>query len=135
MGEYSLPANERLKKKKEIQEIFQIGKSIGNKPLRLLYIISKETDPSSIMFGVTVPSKKFAKAVDRNRIKRLIRESYRLQVSELKNLAHTMNIRIKLFFIYSGDAIPTYEVIFIEIKLLINQLTKKLIRLQSTENK
>jgi ribonuclease P protein component len=133
MGDYSLPANERLKKKKEIQEIFQIGKSIGNKPLRLLYIISKESDPS-IMFGVTVPSKKFAKAVDRNRIKRLIRESYRLQVSELKNIVHTMNIRIKLFFIYSGDAVPTYGVIFMELKLLINQLTKKLIRLQSTEN-
>jgi ribonuclease P protein component len=133
MGDYSLPANERLKKKKEIQEIFQIGKSIGNKPLRLLYIISKESDPS-IMFGVTVPSKKFAKAVDRNRIKRLIRESYRLQVSELKNIVHTMNIRIKLFFIYSGDAVPTYGVIFMELKLLINQLTKKLIRLQSTDN-
>lgn len=133
MGEYSLPENERIKKKKEIQEIFQIGKSIGNKPLRLLYILSKETDPS-LMFGVTVPSKKFAKAVDRNRIKRLIRESYRLQVSELKNLACTMNIRIKLFFIYSGDAVPTYEVIFMELKLLINQLTKKLTRLQSTEN-
>src|SRR6516165_6102438 len=92
----TLGKNERLKKRKVIEEVFNSGESFSIYPLRVLYLISRDSTidndtPGSgervpepiLQFGVAVSKKNFKKAVDRNRIKRLIREAYRLQKPEL----------------------------------------------------
>lgn len=72
---------EKLKSRKLIASIFSHKKSISKYPLRLVYAPMEQLpddDFPLIKVGVSVPKRNFKKAVDRNRIKRIIRESYRL---------------------------------------------------------
>lgn len=73
------PSREKLKKKSEIDLLFKKGKWLSAENMRIIYSSSSEKYPiESCKIGVSVSKKFFKKAVDRNRIKRLLRESYRL---------------------------------------------------------
>lgn len=70
---FGLPRVERLRSKKEIGELFDAGRASSRKPLRVIY---SEAEANAIM--VSVPKRLFKRAVDRNLLKRRIREAYRL---------------------------------------------------------
>lgn len=73
------PSREKLKKKSEIDLLFKKGKWLSAENMRIIYFSSSEKYPiESCKIGVSVSKKFFKKAVDRNRIKRFLRESYRL---------------------------------------------------------
>lgn len=74
---FTYPKNEKLKSHSTIGLLFSEGKSVSKYPLRLVYIESPNSD-EKIKIGVSVSKRYFKKAVDRNRYKRLLRESYRL---------------------------------------------------------
>ena len=78
MVRFTLSREERLSSLKEISALFEEGKSLTQYPLRLIWRKTglQEAIPAKILFSVS--KKKFPRAVDRNRIKRLMRESYRL---------------------------------------------------------
>ena len=76
---YTLGKAERLKSRKIIGQLYIEGKSIKIFPLRMVYVQTEHTSEFPCQVGVSVPKRNFKKAVDRNRIKRLLRESYRLQ--------------------------------------------------------
>ncbi len=60
-------------------------------------------------FGVGVSSKNFKKAVDRNRVKRVVREAYRLQKNELQEQLKERGVGMNIFFIYTGKELPVYS--------------------------
>lgn len=68
---------EKLKSQKLIEKLFSEGKSVAAYPLRLVYLKTTFDDSTTIKAGVSVSKRNFKKAVDRNRIKRLMREAYR----------------------------------------------------------
>ena len=68
---------EKLKKKNLITELFASGKSASVFPLRMIYLENDHDSPFKVQAGVSVSKRNFKSAVDRNRIKRLMRESYR----------------------------------------------------------
>ncbi len=74
---FTLGQEERLKSKKLIGRLYEEGKSIKVFPLRMVYIPAKQNLEFPVQVGVSVPKRNFKKAVDRNRIKRLLREVYR----------------------------------------------------------
>lgn len=76
---------EKLKSQKLIEKLFSEGKSIAVYPLRLVYLKTSFEDPVKFKVGVSVSKRNFKKAVDRNRIKRLMREAYRLNKSKYFN--------------------------------------------------
>ena len=76
---YTLGKEERLKSRKIIGRLYEEGKSIKAFPLRMVYIETEHTSDYPCQVGISVPKRNFKKAVDRNRIKRLLRENYRLQ--------------------------------------------------------
>lgn len=76
--QFSYNKQEKLKSKKLIKQLFDEGKTISVFPLRLLYLKTVNHSDSLIKAGVTVSKRNFKNAVDRNRIKRLMREVYRL---------------------------------------------------------
>uniref|UniRef100_UPI00343569FC ribonuclease P protein component n=1 Tax=uncultured Tenacibaculum sp. TaxID=174713 RepID=UPI00343569FC len=74
---FTLGKEERLKSKKLIGRLYEEGKIIKVFPLRMVYIQAEHTSKFPAQVGVSVPKRNFKKAVDRNRIKRLLRETYR----------------------------------------------------------
>ncbi|OBX26599.1 ribonuclease P protein component [Gelidibacter algens] len=81
----SFKKTEKLKSQKLIEKLFSDGKSVAAYPLRLVYIKTSFDDAAKIKAGVSVSKRHFKKAVDRNRIKRLMREAYRLNKSKYFN--------------------------------------------------
>jgi len=82
LKQHGFPKREKLKKKSEIDLLFKKGKWLSVDNLRIIYLAPDETSPlNSHKAGVSVSKKFFKKAVDRNRLKRLLREAYRLNKS------------------------------------------------------
>ena len=74
---FTLGEQERLKSKKLLGKLYEEGKSIKVFPLRMVYVQTEHTSKFPVQVGVSVPKRNFKRAVDRNRIKRLLRETYR----------------------------------------------------------
>jgi ribonuclease P protein component len=118
----TLGKNERLKSRKLIDELFSNGKKFTITPYRVLYLIKKGA-PSTLQFSVTAGSKQFKKAVDRNRIKRLVREAYRLQKTTLQNKLKDENIQLAIFLIYTGNELPVYKDVYAKMTSILEKLT------------
>ncbi|MFC0603456.1 ribonuclease P protein component [Winogradskyella pulchriflava] len=69
---------DKLKSKKLIERLFNEGKAVSAYPLRLIYLKTEFDDGSTLKTGVSVSKRLHKTAVGRNRIKRLLREAYRL---------------------------------------------------------
>jgi ribonuclease P protein component len=78
MGAKTFRKAERLSRKKWIQELFDKGSSFNFYPYRILYIPHPDGASSHNQVMFTVPKRLFKRAVDRNKIRRRMREAYRL---------------------------------------------------------
>lgn len=124
--QFTLGKNERLKSRKSIEQLFSEGKKIVVAPYRVLYMIIRTAEKSSFLFSVGVSARNFKKAVERNRIKRLTRESWRLQKNKLQKKNGVKNIQLNVFFIYTGKELPEYDDVYKKVGMVINKLDKLL---------
>lgn len=76
---------------------------------------------AGLQFGVGVSTRNFKKAVHRNRIKRLLREAYRLQKNNLKEKVTNRKIRLNLFIIYTGRELPAYELVYEKVAVALQK--------------
>ncbi|HET9824198.1 MAG TPA: ribonuclease P protein component [Chitinophagaceae bacterium] len=112
---YTLGKNERLKSRKQIEELFSEGKKISIFPISVYYLSNALTTDDShftTQMGVGVSGRNFKRAVDRNRVKRLMREAYRLQKQDLLAMVAANNMRLNVFFIYNGKELPGYKLVY-----------------------
>ena len=121
---FSLGATERLKSTKKIQELFASGRIAHLPPFKIIYKTNKET--LLLQFGVAVGTRQFKKAVDRNKIKRRIREAYRLQKNELKGWVISKQQGLSIFIIYTGKEIPEYDFVFERIGKILKKIKAEL---------
>ncbi|MGB0891247.1 MAG: ribonuclease P protein component [Flavobacteriaceae bacterium] len=76
---FTLGKQERLKSRKLIGRLYEEGEIVKVFPFRMVYLQTEHTSNYPTQIGVSVPKRNFKRAVDRNKIKRLMRETYRLQ--------------------------------------------------------
>lgn len=104
---------ERLKSKGLIKELFEKGRSVNCFPIRLLYLSNEKIDFPQVL--ITVSKKKFKRAVDRNRIRRQIREAYRINKHLMLNSKFKTPYAIAIIYV-SDKKIPFQE---LERKLIL----------------
>src|SRR5690606_21889053 len=100
---------ERLKRQKDIDTLFSLGKAYSVFPLLIKYhaVNCSAEEQASVRAGFSVSKRKIKLAVKRNRVKRLMREAWRLNKSVLNDLpAHK---QWHVFFIYQTNRLPDYK--------------------------
>ena len=115
--------DERLKKKNLISELFASGRSATVFPIKMIYLEYDHLSPFKIQAGVSVSKRNFKNAVERNRIKRLIREAYRKNKSLIYNDADTKKHII--MFIYQAKEEISFELMDRKMNQLIRKFLTK----------
>lgn len=123
---FTLNKTERLKRRKIIEQLFGGGRSVAAFPIRVQYKMVDELLAVPLQAGFSVSSRNFKRAVDRNRIKRLMREAYRLQKAPLEQALQTKQRRLALFFIYTGKELPEYALIKEKTEAVLTKLMRTL---------
>ena len=120
--QFGLGKEQRLKSQKVIEELFNGGKSFSSGSTRVHYLFT-ENGPV-LQFGAGASTRNFKKSVDRNKIKRRLREAWRLQKLPLTELLLKQNHKLAVFFIYTGKELPEYKVVFDSTTRAISKLEK-----------
>ncbi len=120
--DYTFKKLEKLKSKKKIEQLFLEGSSVTAFPLRLMYLQTSFKDGANIKISVSVSKRNFKKAVDRNRIKRLMREAYRLNKNSYFN---NITTQYALMILYIGTDKPKFKTLETKMKLLFEQFLNK----------
>lgn len=131
MGDgYTLTHSERLKLRKQIETLFRSGEAFSVYPFRVVYTCTQERGPKDapVRVGFSVPKKRMPHAVQRNRIKRLCREAWRLQKHALYPLVPA-DKQMHLFFIFIGKEIPDFKESKQAVSGIIHNLQAKLRKL------
>lgn len=106
--QFKFTKQERLCSETRITEIFQSGESFMSYPIRVVFLASKTVDATLVKVLMSVPKKKLKHAVDRNRVKRLLRESYRLNKQLLWDLATEKGLSLEIAFIWIPSEVLDY---------------------------
>lgn len=114
---------QRLKSRKKLQQLFAGRKAVYAEDVKLLFL-SEDAETGTVKCGVGLNGRFFKKAVDRNRIKRLLREAYRLQQHELRNLALQHQKELSVFVLYTGRDMPDYHKLYEAVGVALQKLTR-----------
>jgi len=139
---------EKLKSRKRIERVFREGKSFSLFPYRVIFLLEPlvgvgdaaagdeatgrgdakalRSDWACLQAGFGASSRHFKKAVDRNRIKRLGREAYRLQKGPLLQRLTEKGLSLAVFFIYTGKELPEYATVTEKIGVILQKLIKEI---------
>lgn len=129
----SFPKSEHLCGEKRIAELYTKGEAFIAYPIRVVFKIAPKEDEIAARAMMSVPKKRFKRAVKRNRLKRSLREAYRLNKQELITLLEKSELKIDIAFNYVSDEEMDYIAIEKKMKLALSKLTEK-IKLVSNKN-
>ncbi len=123
MGKFSFPKSERLSKRNSIQELFSGGSSFFINPFKILVQLNPDQSmPHQVLFSVS--KRNFKRAVDRNLIKRRLREAFRLNKSLISECP-----KLQIVYIYTANELLPFEEIqsklILTLKRLLNNYGQK----------
>ncbi|HSO85838.1 MAG TPA: ribonuclease P protein component [Draconibacterium sp.] len=124
---FSFQKAERLCSKKIMDKLFQEGKTIFVFPIKIVYLETKLPSNFPVQAAFTVGKRNFKHAVQRNLIKRRMREVYRLNKSKVYNEIGEKQVAV--FFIFTGKTISEYR----QIETAIKKGMKKLLSETGTD--
>ena len=122
---FTFRKEERLCSKKIFEELAAGNNSFFSHPIKLIWL-QRETlpDDALVQAAFTVPKRLFKKAVDRNRIRRIMREAYRLNKHHLYEHCTSKNIKLALLFVYVAKDSPNFNYVQEKLLLLLQRLIK-----------
>ncbi len=125
MAAHAFPKVERLKSRKIITTLFDKNqsKSFSQYPMRVVWI-ENDVVPQSVQVAFSVPKRAFKRAVDRNRIRRMMSEAYRLHKTPLYEGLAERTPNYSLMLIYVAKEILPYTTIEESMRSLIRRFVK-----------
>lgn len=123
MTSFRFYPHERLKGKRLIMRLFEEGNSKGMYPLRFVWLHTPERlGPAPVRVAFGVSRRNFKSAVKRNKLKRRMREAWRLHKHEAYDAIQTLNGQIALMIIYTGKEEKGFDDIEKTVKRAIRKL-------------
>jgi ribonuclease P protein component len=122
---FLFPKKERLCSRKAIETIFESGKAINESPLRFLWTESSAEDKIPLKIAISVPKRNFKRAVDRNKIKRQIREAYRLNKHKVLTRIENTGRKFSGIIIYTGKEHHTGQEMEAKIIVTLQRFAKE----------
>jgi ribonuclease P protein component len=123
---FSYNKKEKLKSRKLMEQLFATGKSFSVFPIKVFYLRVDEAMDFPVKVGVGASNRVFKKAVDRNRIKRLLREAYRLNKLPLHDFIEAEKKQIAVFMLFIDKTLPSFAELQTKMPLAIDKLIKTL---------
>ena len=117
---------EKLKSRKQIELLFAKGKSISSFPVKVFYLPVDNSPLHPVQVGVGVSARNFKKAVDRNTIKRRLREAYRLHKLPLHEHLMAQQKSVAVFILWIDKQMPTTAALQDLMPTVIEKLIKQL---------
>mgnify|MGYP006223926353 FL=1 len=121
----SFPKSERLNSKIKIDKLFGNGNSFVLEDFKVYFSVSEQKVPS-VSILISAPKKLEPKAVERNKIKRLIREAYRLNKTILTTKLVDRKVEVNIAFILLKSDFADYKSVEQKIKLILLRLTEEI---------
>ena len=126
MAKEDLPKYERICKENDIQVLFDKGQGFSVYPYRVIFLFRHdESCPVTVRLLVSVSKKRFHHAFKRNRVKRLIRESWRRNKAPLYEICEKNNISLDVALVYTATVIHSYEEMFEKTKKAAQEIIYK----------
>ena len=124
---YTLGKEERLKSNQSIQELLKHGRTISSFPLKIYWHYSPDDQQKyPARAAMVVPKRKFRRAVDRNLMKRKLREAYRLNKDHLYLSLDRHHQKIQLIILFLSDEFIPYAQLEGKMQDILGQLVNKL---------
>ena len=122
MATLTFNKQEKLKSRKLTKQLFAEGKSFLVFPIKVVYLPITDVVDFPIKIGVSASSRTFKHAVDRNRIKRVLKEQYRLNKLPLHQHIIATKQQIAIFFIFIDKIVPQNGLVERKMPIIINKL-------------
>lgn len=120
------PSNERIKSKLILEQVYNEGALIKAYPLKIKFLEIDALTDHTVQIVISIPKRIIKKATARNRIRRQLKEIYRLNKTQLVENYQTKNKGLALFLIYTGKESPTFGHLENKLKELISKLEQDL---------
>ncbi|MCK9206614.1 MAG: ribonuclease P protein component [Salinivirgaceae bacterium] len=118
--------HERLKSRSQIQSLFLQNRSIRSYPFKLVWTVVESTGPFLVKAGFTVSKRSFKLAMDRNLVKRRMRECFRLNKQMIYQPLNDKPFQLNFMIVYMGDELLDFKQSEAILKQLFARLTHKL---------
>jgi len=131
-GSHTFKKKERLTQNLLIDKLFNESSSFNLSPFKVFYLRHPHPDDFDARILIAASRKKFKRAVDRNRIKRLVREAYRLNKQPLLDQLHAASVKMYIAFVFIGNSA---EIEFAEVEKKVKLCLDKIVQMLVGDSK
>lgn len=123
---FTFKKEERVTGNKRISTLFACGRSFLVYPFRIVFYEYEYTASEPVSVLVSIPKKRLKRATARNRMKRLVREAYRINKDLLLSHLLQSNHRIDIAFVYVKDELTGYDKVEKSVCKSLQEISNKL---------